>query len=301
MKKLISVLIMIIMMLSLTTISMAAEVSVSLSPEKENVEQGTEIKVSLIVNNFTREGTQKAIEAKVEYDNTKIEYKSINWMNSWTGNISTDGTGLTANKSSEVKESEVIAEITYLIKENAEKGKTEIEASQILTSADGDEVEASDAKAEIGIIEAGIDQPSKKLTSIEITKGPDKIVYTEGEKFDISGIIVTAKYSDETSKIITGYGYKLEALGKNDTKIIISYTEDGVTETAEIEITVKEKAAQGKEEGKEDAGKGQTGKNDGTEAGKGMPNAGVKELIIPAIVLAIFGLISYVGYRKNNI
>lgn len=79
MKKKISIIVSIILMtiVSLTTIIKAAEVSVSLSPDKEKVEQAGEVKVSIVVNNFTRTGSQKAIEAKIGYDSEKIEYKGI--------------------------------------------------------------------------------------------------------------------------------------------------------------------------------------------------------------------------------
>ncbi len=241
MKRIISALIVIMIILSLTTISMAAEVSVSLKPEKEKVEPGAEIKVSLIVNNFTRTGTQKAIEAKVEYDNTKLEYKGISWSNGWTGSLSEDETGVVANKSSEVKESEVIAEITYLVK--AEEGKAEIKASQILTSADGDEVEASDTKTEIEIVkEASVTE--KTLSSIKITKDPTKTVYIEGEKFDKAGMEITAEYSDGTSKVITNYTCEpTETLKLTDKIITIKYTENGTTKTVEQKIKVQEDEA----------------------------------------------------------
>lgn len=297
MKKLISALIVIIMMLSLTTISMAAEVSVSLSTLKEPAMQGKEMKVIFTVNNFTREGTQKAIEAKIEYDNTKLEYKSVSWNNGWTGSLSEDGTGIVVNKSSEVKESEEIAELTFLIKEDAEKGKTEIQVSEIVTSADGDEVEATEAKTEIEIIEAGIEPPpatEKTLSSIEITTAPDKTVYEEGEKFDKTGMVVIAKYSDETSKEVTNYTYSPAGkLEEDDTKITISYTEDGVTKTAvqKIKITEREENPGGTTGEQKPSG-------DNTQSGQKIPDAGVEKIIIPVIVVAMVVVVSYIGYKK---
>ena len=304
MKRIISALIVIMIILSLTTISKAAEVSVSLNPEKEKVEAGTEIKVSLIVNNFTRTGTQKAIEAKVEYDNTKLEYKSVSWNNGWTGNISTDRTGMTATKSSEVKESEVIAEITYLVKAEAEEGKAEIKASQIITSAEGDEVEASDTKTEIEIVKkAAIEPPveppvtEKELSGIEIIKAPTKTTYTEGEKFDKTGMVVLAKYSDGSSKEITNYTYTPEGnLKLTDTTITISYTEGEITKTIERKITI------GKKDNKPASnGAAGTNKTDNSVAGKDYPKTGSEKLIVPAIVIALIGTVGYIGYRKNDV
>lgn len=307
MKRIISALIVVITILSLTTISMAAELSVALNSEKEKVEQGTEIKISLIVNNFTRTGTQKAIEAKVEYDNTKLEYKGITWTNGWTGSVSADETGIVASKSSEVKESEVIAEITYFVKTEAEEGKTEIKASQILTSADGDEVEANDTKAEIEIVKkAAVEPPvitEKTLSGIEITEEPTKTTYTEGEKFDKTGMVIKAKYSDGTSKEITGYTWSPdEELKVSDEKITISYTEEEITKTAEQEIKVIEEEENPSGTPDEEKPNGEEPKEDKKEdetlSDKEIPDTGIEKVVIPVLVIALLVVALYIGYRK---
>lgn len=151
-------------------------------------------------------------------------------------------------------------------------------------------------------VKAGGEEPpaptEKELVGIEITKEPNKTVYTEGERFDKTGMVIKAQYSDGTEKEVTDYTYSPEGkLGEDDKKIIISYTENGITKTDEIEITVKEEASQGDEPGKD---KPQPDK-DGTEADKDIPNTGVENIIIPAIIIAIIGIAGYVGYRKNNI
>ena len=79
----------------------------------------------------------------------------------------------------------------------------------------------------------------KTLTNIEITKMPNKTVYNEGEKFDPTGMEVTATYSDNTRAVITNYTYSpTGSLKTTDKKVTISYTEDNITKTAEINITV---------------------------------------------------------------
>jgi len=82
---------------------------------------------------------------------------------------------------------------------------------------------------------------SVKLTGIAITKVPDKTEYAEGENFDPAGMVVTASYSNGTTQTVTGYAY---APGSNlkveDTAVTVSYTEDGVTKTAQQPITVLE-------------------------------------------------------------
>ena len=79
----------------------------------------------------------------------------------------------------------------------------------------------------------------KTLTNIEITKMPNKTVYEEGEKFDPTGMEVTAIYSDNTRAVITNYTYSpTGSLKTTDKKVTISYTEGNITKTAEINITV---------------------------------------------------------------
>ena len=86
------------------------------------------------------------------------------------------------------------------------------------------------------------EQPVKALSGIEITTAPTKLTYEEGEKFDKTGMVVTANYSDSTSAIVTDYTYTPNgALAKTDTKIVVSYTEGAITKTAEVAITVNER------------------------------------------------------------
>lgn len=75
------------------------------------------------------------------------------------------------------------------------------------------------------------------LVSIEITTEPTKTVYTEGETFDSEGMVVTATYSNETTKEITDYEISpSEELATTDTEITISYGGKTATQT----ITVNE-------------------------------------------------------------
>ena len=86
----------------------------------------------------------------------------------------------------------------------------------------------------------------KTLTGITITSAPTKTKYTVGETFDKTGMVVTATYDDGTGAIvmdISKFTVKpAEALTMAVTKVTVSYTEGGVTKTAEQTITVKAKA-----------------------------------------------------------
>ncbi len=115
---------------------------------------------------------------------------------------------------------------------------------------------ASDKKVTVSYSEGGVTRTAdvtitvtaktpepveKTLSGIEVSGTFDK-EYTEGETFDKTGMVVTAKYSDGTSKEVTDYTISPEgALGTEDSKVTVSYTEGGVTRTAEVTITVAAK------------------------------------------------------------
>lgn len=84
----------------------------------------------------------------------------------------------------------------------------------------------------------------KEVASIAVTTAPTKTSYTAGESFDATGMVITATYTDTTTKVVTGYTYTPSgALATTDTAVTISYTEGGATKTATQAITVE--AAQG--------------------------------------------------------
>lgn len=76
------------------------------------------------------------------------------------------------------------------------------------------------------------------LTEIEITTPPTKTAYKEGESFDGTGMVVTAKYSDGSSRPVTAYTVSPMTLGRTDTAVTVTYTEDGTTKTATLPVTV---------------------------------------------------------------
>jgi|GEM_PF-2274574 len=80
------------------------------------------------------------------------------------------------------------------------------------------------------------------LDSIAITTPPNKTAYTAGEPLDLTGMVVTATYSDGSTKAVTGYitnplnGAVLNLIGTHT--ISVSYTEGGVTKTTGTTVTV---------------------------------------------------------------
>ena len=82
-----------------------------------------------------------------------------------------------------------------------------------------------------------LDAPS--LSSIAVTTAPSDTEYSAGEAFNSTGMVVTATYTDGTTKAVTGYTFApTTALTTSDTAITITYTENGVTKTATQAITV---------------------------------------------------------------
>lgn len=82
----------------------------------------------------------------------------------------------------------------------------------------------------------------KKLSDIVISTKPTKTTYIEGESFDKSGMVVTAKYSDNSSTNVTNYTVSPSgALTTNNKSVAIKYTEGGVTKETSQAITVNAK------------------------------------------------------------
>jgi len=134
------------------------------------------------------------------------------------------------------------------------------------------------------------------LESIEITTPPSKTDYEEGESFDITDMVISAKYSNGSSKVVTNYTYAPQtALKISDTAITITYTEGDVSKEVIQEINVKEKKS-------EDVGNNTTGdedEKDETVVTEKIPNAGVEVGVVVAILAVIIaGIVIYSKYNK---
>ena len=78
--------------------------------------------------------------------------------------------------------------------------------------------------------------------SIEVTTQPNKISYVAGDRFDSTGMIVTASYGTGQAVLataeISGYSVSPEVLTDGVTSVTITYSESGETCTTTIPITV---------------------------------------------------------------
>ena len=79
----------------------------------------------------------------------------------------------------------------------------------------------------------------RTLSSISVTTAPTKTSYKYGEKFSSAGMVITAKYSDNATRVVSGWTYSpTGALGLANTTITITYAEGGVSKTCTQAITV---------------------------------------------------------------
>ena len=78
-----------------------------------------------------------------------------------------------------------------------------------------------------------------EMSSISVKTAPAKTAYKYGEKFSSAGMVITAKYSDNATRVVTGWTYSpTGALGLSNTTITITYAEGGVSKTCTQAITV---------------------------------------------------------------
>lgn len=90
--------------------------------------------------------------------------------------------------------------------------------------------------------EFAVSVSEKVLSAIEIIKKPNKLTYIENTEFDSTGIEVEAIYNNgERISITNFYIDKNEKLQLSDKVISVSYSERGITKSADIEINVTEK------------------------------------------------------------
>ena len=80
------------------------------------------------------------------------------------------------------------------------------------------------------------------LESISLNTNNVQKTFTVGDTFSSQGLVVTASYSDSTSKTVTGFTVSKPNMSTSGTKTVtVSYTENSVTKSATYEIVVNEK------------------------------------------------------------
>ncbi len=79
----------------------------------------------------------------------------------------------------------------------------------------------------------------KTLSGINVSSLPAKLTYTVGEELDITGLAITANYSDGTSEAAASYTIDgFDSTTEGTKTITVSYTEGSVTKTCTFDVTV---------------------------------------------------------------
>ena len=253
------------------------------------------------------------ISGKIE-KNDKISNISVYAKNNWNLTYNPETAMFNILKPEGAKTEEIMS-IEYTTSNSEGIGKITLSNLE-LTTVEYDSFNINDITKEITIKK---EEPVEvKLSSIKIVKEPTKTTYIEGENFDPTGMEVEAQYSDGTSKKIVNYTYTPNGgLEETDTKVIISYTEGGITKTVEQHIEVTplkeeepdeepeqpdEEPEQPDEEPEQpDEGNEPSEDTSDAETENEYPYAGLSEnLIIATILSLISGCICYIAYRKNK-
>lgn len=82
-----------------------------------------------------------------------------------------------------------------------------------------------------------------RLSAITVTTKPNKLTYEYGDTLATAGLVVTASYSDSQTKTVTGYSCSPTTFSTIGNQVVtVSYTENGVTQTATFNVTVNRKS-----------------------------------------------------------
>ena len=82
-----------------------------------------------------------------------------------------------------------------------------------------------------------------RLSAIAVTTKPNKLTYEYGDTLATAGMVVTANYSDSQTKAVTGYSCSPTTFSTVGNQVVtVSYTENGVTQTATFNVTVNRKS-----------------------------------------------------------
>ena len=82
-----------------------------------------------------------------------------------------------------------------------------------------------------------------RLSAITVTTKPNKLTYEYGDTLVTTGMVVTASYSDSQTKTVTSYSCSPKTFSTIGNQVVtVSYTENGVTQTATFNVTVNRKS-----------------------------------------------------------
>lgn len=237
--KILSIILVLFLLLASTVVYGADEkfnLKLGLDSGKTNVQRGDTIKINVVLDSVSVENLGGYM-ANLVFDESIFE--GVDISNNGVVLVSGSDTELTV-----FKKGTITKVISLKVKDDAKLNEqTEIKLENIVgayytsTDAGVEQINGSCDSLKLTVTEEDLEE--KTLEGIEVSEEPAKTTYTEGEKFDKTGMKITAKYSDGSSKEVTDYTYTPEGnLLESDSKITITYTEGNITKTTEQEITV---------------------------------------------------------------
>ena len=123
---------------------------------------------------------------------------------------------------------------------NYDDGTSEVVTDFKTTPVNGTVLTTADTKVVVTvgevIAEFEITVAAKELTSIEFTKQPTKVEYTEGEALEVAGAVITAKYNNNTEEVVEAEFVPADGtvLTLADTTLTASY--EGKTTTTTLVV-----------------------------------------------------------------
>ena len=82
-----------------------------------------------------------------------------------------------------------------------------------------------------------------RLTALAVTANPTKTTYEYGDTLATAGMVITASYSDSKTAAVSGYSCSPTTFSTVGNQVVtVSYTENGVTQTATFNVTVNRKS-----------------------------------------------------------
>ncbi len=320
------VMLLIILMLSMN--SLATTSAIKLTASKTEVAVGEEF---TILVSLESEEEILAIESLLEYDTNVFELKSKKIEQGGTNLDAGDNQRLDLSMNEAIKSGNLFT-LVLAVKEDVSSQTSEIKLKDIrITNTDYNDLPVEDQVVSMNITgkQTEPEAPAVTLSKIEIEKAPDKVDYTEGEKFSSTGLVIKAVYSDGTKKEVTNYTYSPNAELRTENKLItFSYEENGVTKSTTQAITVKAKQSNNNnnintnnnvntstnqnnnkvannttKNTTNNTTKNTTNNTTNTDASltnSNLPKTGAETKYILLIVAGLIGVgfVSYIGYRK---
>lgn len=168
----------IVLLLSMVPVKAADSYTTSAVIDKAKVNKGEEFTLLLSAKGIPQDAT-KVFTAKVDFDDTILEYSKKTGKSGWQVVVSTDGTSITAN--AEATEGEEVVALTFKVKETVDITKiasTVISITDVKVALEEDAgnkdriVSGCTAKLNIGKVE----EPAVEPTSEEPKEDPMPVV-----------------------------------------------------------------------------------------------------------------------------